>query len=120
MLIQHRRDAFTVLETMIAAVLTAIILAIAIPNILKAGSSSAEKACISNLKQIDAAVEQWAFDNGIPQGVVPNAKQESEVYAYITGKRPSCPSRGEYALCAVGTKPQVRCSREAIGHRLPE
>src|SRR5438552_13514260 len=40
-----------------------ILLAIAIPNFVKARETSRAKSCIANLKQIDAAKEQWAMDN---------------------------------------------------------
>jgi len=38
--------------------------AIAIPNFLRARSTSQQNACINNLRQIDAAIQQWALQSG--------------------------------------------------------
>src|SRR6266566_4666425 len=37
--------------------------AIAIPNFIKARSTSQMNACINNLRQIDEAIQQWALEN---------------------------------------------------------
>ena len=38
--------------------------AIAIPNFVKARATSQQNACINNLRQIDAAKQQWALEKG--------------------------------------------------------
>jgi hypothetical protein len=37
--------------------------AIAIPNFIKARTTSQQNACINNLRQIDGAIQQWALEN---------------------------------------------------------
>ena len=44
--------------------LVPMMLAIAIPNFVKARDVSMQNACINNLRQIDAAKQQWALENG--------------------------------------------------------
>lgn len=114
----HRR-AYTLVEIMIVVAIIAIILAISVQNYLKTGRVTAKNSCINNLKQIDGAIEQWAIDNTVLAGIQPTAEQEDEIYDYIDGGKPDCPSKGAYSICPVGSKPQVRCSKEGEGHALP-
>lgn len=112
------QKAYTLVEMIIVVAIIAIILAVAFPSFLKAGEASFEKICINNLKQIDGAMEQWAQDYYIPAGTQPSAGQEDQIYSYIEGGKPACPSKGTYSLQSAGALPQVSCSRESEGHRL--
>jgi len=114
------RKAYTLVEIVIVVAVIAIITAIAILNYMKSGQTSSKNICISNLRQIDAAMDQWAFDNSIKAGTVPSASQEDMIYGYLDAGKPTCPSVGEYEIHAVGAKPQVTCSKEDDGHKLPE
>ena len=58
-----RKGAFTLVEIMIVVLIIGILMAIAVPNFVKARESSRKNSCIANLKQTDAAKEQWAMDN---------------------------------------------------------
>lgn len=118
-MIKYSRKAYTLVEIMIVVAIVAIIFSIALPNYLKTGKVSARNICINNLKQIDGAVEQWALDKSIPQGVTPTSSQEEEIYGYVKSGKPKCPSGGEYTIHAVGDNPQVTCNREDEGHKLP-
>ena len=105
---------------MIVVAIIAIFMAITLPNYFKAGKNSSKNICINNLKQIDGAIEQWVLDKNMSTGIVPSATQEEEIYAYIKGDMPVCPSKGEYTIVGIGCKPQVVCSKEEDeGHKLP-
>ena len=112
------RKGFTLVEIMIVVLIIGILLAIAVPNFIKARETSRTKSCIANLKQIDAATEQWAMDNKASQGatVALSALIGTGTTTYMKNT-PDCPSGGTYtASLAVGTAPT--CS---IGgsHALP-
>lgn len=114
------RKAFTLVEVMIVVVIIAIILAVAIPNYLKLGKASQKTACIANLERIDSVIDQWVLENHTVPGTALSESQEEDVYEnYLKGGKPKCPSGGEYTIYAVGSNPQVTCSHEDEGHKLP-
>jgi hypothetical protein len=71
-------------------------------------------ACINNLRQIDAAKQQWALEKNKTADAVPT---EQDLAPYLKDNAlPVCPSGGTYTLNAVGELPQ--CS--VPGHVLPQ
>ena len=70
-------------------------------------------ACISNLRQIDGAKNEWALENGKANGTPVTA---ADIAPYIQGGvLPKCPAGGTYTIGKVGEKPT--CS--IPGHELP-
>ena len=51
------------MEIMIVVAIIGLLAAIAIPNFVKARATSQQNACISNLHQIDSAIQQYALEN---------------------------------------------------------
>src|SRR5262249_20204881 len=103
---------FTLVEIMIVVLIIGILLAIAVPNFIKARETSRAKSCIANLKQIEAAKEQWCMDN---KQATTSTPADTDLYgsaAYVKNT-PSCPSGGTYPIgdmaprpvCSIGTGP---------------
>jgi len=55
---------FTLIEIMIVVAIIAILAAVAIPNFIKYRNEAQKSACISNMKQLQTAGEQWCILNG--------------------------------------------------------
>jgi hypothetical protein len=87
---------------------------VAIPSFMKARTMSQGNACINNLRQIEAAKEQWALATKKAQG---DAVVESEIVEYIKGaKLPRCPQGGTYDLKVIGEN--AKCS--VPGHEMAD
>jgi hypothetical protein len=70
--------------------------------------------CINNLRQIDAAKQQWALENDKTADTIPPAQ---DLLQYLSNMVfPVCPSGGTYTINAVGVPPT--CS--IPGHVLPQ
>lgn len=84
-----------------------LMLAIAIPNFVKARSTSQANACINNLRQIDAAANQFALEHGKTNGQDINFPEDLTPYIRLNdqGKIPSCPAGGIYSIKRVGETP---------------
>jgi len=66
-------------------------------------AAAAANACINNLRQIDAAKQQWALENNRSANAVPTAQ---DLLPYFpSGLFPVCPSGGTYTINAVGVLP---------------
>ncbi|MHB0912307.1 MAG: competence type IV pilus major pilin ComGC [Armatimonadota bacterium] len=109
----RNNKGFTLIEIMIVVLIIGILLAIAVPNFIKARETSRTKACIASLRQIDAAKEQWAMDNKKTTGDEPTAANLYGSANYIKSA-PLCPSGGTYAISAIGTDPTCTISGHAL------
>jgi prepilin-type N-terminal cleavage/methylation domain-containing protein len=120
---RRRKGGFTLIEIMIVVLIIGILLAIAIPNFMRAREVSRAKSCISNLKQIDTAKEQWAMDFKQEDGATPTMDQlTTEDAAATSGQymksEPSCPSAGTYDPAAVGDNPTCDYAGTVAEHSL--
>jgi type II secretory pathway pseudopilin PulG len=116
---------------MIVVAIIGLLAAIAIPNFLKARSTSQQNACVNNLRQIDGATQQWALENGaLPSAAVTSANIQVYLGRGTAGTLPWCPldtAKGfgtSYTIVNVSTPPV--CKQQDAGspagsymHRLP-
>lgn len=100
---------------MIVVLIIGILLAIAVPNFIKARETSRKQTCIGNLKQCDSGKEQWAMENNKTTG---DTCAWADLAPTYIKAQPNCPSGGAYTVDVIGTNPT--CSKGgALGHVLP-
>jgi len=68
-----RSAGFTLVEIMIVVAIIGMLAAIAIPNLTKARTTAQMNACIQNLRQIEAAKQQWALETGQKPSATPTS-----------------------------------------------
>lgn len=114
MIRNENKQGFTLLEIMLVVAIIGLLAAIAIPSFLTARTKSQTNVCISNLRQINSAKEQWALTIGKRDGevITPTEKINTTngVDSFIKGGEPFCPASGIYDYQPIGT--DATCDRD--------
>jgi hypothetical protein len=108
-----KKSAWGPLELIVLAVIIGFSFCVSkYATFVRSGTSPAN-TCINNLRQIEAAKNEWALEKGITNVEV--APQENDLTPYIqlgsNSRIPTCPSGGTYtigklkeiATCSLGT-----------------
>ena len=99
----------------VSVFLVPLMVAIAIPNFVRARQQAQQNMCVNQLRQIDAAKQQWMLEQNQSQTAVP---LEGDLLIYLgDGLFPQCPAGGSYSINAVEEPPTCTVVGHQIGSR---
>src|SRR5687767_13848294 len=85
---RKRCSGFTIVEIMVVVALVGLLTAIVVPHVLNSRNRASQRACLSNLRQIDQAIQLWAADTkSLPTDIVTH----TNLVSYLR-KLPTCPA----------------------------
>ena len=113
-----KNQGFTLVEIMIVVAIIAILAAVAIPNFIKYRDESQKNTCISNMKQLQTAGEQWLITNGA--AAAPGLSDLCGPQNYVK-TTPTCPyDKGNYTISLENGAIKVACTHATDkGHVIP-
>ena len=115
------KKAFTLVEIMIVVAIIGLLAAIAIPNFVKARRQARKNICISNMRTIFHAMEQYTIDENVAEdyALSDSAGPIFGAAAYIK-EAPVCPEgSGAYTALSTGNEPLCPNSATYTDHVLP-
>ncbi len=120
---KNSRSAFTIWEILVLVFIIGFVAWLATPNFVnpKTGPAWDANRCINNLRQIDAAANQFALEHGKTNGEAIHFPDDLTPYIKLNSawKIPPCPSGGVYRISKVGELPTCTLSTATPAHALP-
>ncbi len=103
---------FTLVEILIVVAIIGLLAAVAIPSFARARGSAQKSGCINNLRQIDGAKQQWAFETKASDDTRPT---QDDLTPFLRDNQfPHCPAAGNYRIRRVSRLPVC----DLTGHSL--
>src|SRR2546422_8477578 len=113
-----REAGFTLVEIMIVVAIIGLLCAIAMPNFVKARTTTQRNSCINNLRQIDGAIQQWALEyKKDPTAMVTEADVTPYLKSSVVCAAGGTTFANSYTVTDVQTKPL--CQRVPASHIWP-
>jgi prepilin-type N-terminal cleavage/methylation domain-containing protein len=116
--ISPHRGGFTLVEIMIVVAIISLLASIAIPNYAQSREAARQGVCISNLQQIEGAIQRWSLEMKKDEG---QAVAYGDIRHYLQ-RSVVCPAGGtsfedSYTITTVEAAPA--CQRKPATHKLP-
>lgn len=99
-----RKHGFTLVEIMIVVAIIGLLAAIAIPNFMRARTTTQTNTCFNNIRQFEAAKAQYALEAGLSTGAT--IADSTVLNGYLTNLTVGsvCPAGGTYTnMASIGT-----------------
>jgi prepilin-type N-terminal cleavage/methylation domain-containing protein len=111
---RKQRSGFTLLEIMVVVAIFSVIMSIGFPNFIRARTSARTRACVKQIRTLQAAKEQYAMLKRLPQG---SAVSMGDLVAQeLISSGPICPDGFPYTVGLVGE--DVVCTSGLPGHMI--
>jgi prepilin-type N-terminal cleavage/methylation domain-containing protein len=99
--IRQSRAAFTLVEIMIVVAIIGLLAALAVPGFVKARKQSQGRRILNDVRQMDAAIDQWALETGQSDGATVSTTGAA---TYLKGSWKTTDLLGNaYTIGTVGT-----------------
>ena len=113
-----RRQGFTMVEMMVVVSIVGVLASISIPNFVKSRNESQRRACVSNMRLIETAAENWLAANGSETiGTEDWVRKLVGATNYIKHE-PHCPCDGTYDVAVDQETGVLRVACSKKGHVL--
>lgn len=110
-----RKKGFTLVEIMIVVAIIGLLAAIAIPNFIKARTTTQKNTCQNNIRQFESAKAQYALEAGLSNGdsITPSSTMNDYMTNLTVDEK--CPAGGTYSnVNVVGTAATCSLTDHAI------
>jgi len=123
MMTKLNKKGFTLVEIMIVVAIIGLLAAIAIPNFIKARNQARKNICISNMRTLYHALEEYMIDLNEPTGLTIAVSSDASALIGTTDyvkEVPRCPYDNDaYGTLTTGLKPVCPNVTSVADHTLP-